>query len=101
MAAIESPEVFGGPKNDRGVSDLSISVVIPTRHEARTIGPFIRRVLSALPHEQAKVVVVDDSDDDTPRVLAELARDLDRHLERDGIELFVVRQRCFLNRALG
>src|SRR5215470_12077601 len=60
--------------------DPSISIVIPTRHEANTIRQFIRRVLCALPDERAEVVVVDDSDDDTPAVLEELARELDGQL---------------------
>jgi dolichol-phosphate mannosyltransferase len=42
-----------------------LSVVIPTRHEARTIAAFLRRIRRALEGIPAEIVVVDDSDLDT------------------------------------
>jgi dolichol-phosphate mannosyltransferase len=90
MVALESPRAVCRLRGVHGLSDPSISVVIPTRHEAKTVGQFIARVLSALAEERAEVVVVDDSDDDTPSVLAELAQELDgslvvRHRSRGSV----------------
>jgi dolichol-phosphate mannosyltransferase len=65
-----------------------VSVVLPTRHEAGTIGAFLARTLRALEGIPAEVVVVDDSDrDDTAGVLLRLR-------ERLGLgEALVVRHR--------
>ena len=65
-----------------------VSVVLPTRHEAGTIGGFLARTLRALEGIPAEVVVVDDSDrDDTPGVLLRLREEL-------GLEdVLVVRHR--------
>jgi dolichol-phosphate mannosyltransferase len=47
-----------------------LSVVIPTRHEAKTIEAFLRQTFAALEGIPAEVIVVDDSDhDDTPAAL--------------------------------
>jgi dolichol-phosphate mannosyltransferase len=55
--------------------DLSppvVSLVIPTRHEARTIAGFIERTVRALGAVPAEIIVVDDSDlDNTLKVLRE------------------------------
>ena len=52
-----------------------LSVVVPTRDEAANIGPLLARLASALSGVDHEVVVVDDSTDDTPRlVAAEAAR---------------------------
>ncbi len=54
-----------------------ISVVIPTRHEAATIGQFLRRVRAALSGLDFEIIVVDDSDrDNTVAVLLDLQREL-------------------------
>jgi dolichol-phosphate mannosyltransferase len=54
-----------------------VSVVIPTRHEARTIGAFLYRALAALDGLDAEIVVVDDSDrDNTVEVLERLREEL-------------------------
>lgn len=53
-----------------------LSVVVPTRNEAESIPVLVDRVLGALPGVDLEICVVDDSDDETPRVLLELA---DRH----------------------
>lgn len=62
-------------------SDLDpnlISVVVPTRHEAPNIGPFVDNVVAmrgaaeSLNGRQIEVLFVDDSDDDTPEVVEQL-----------------------------
>jgi dolichol-phosphate mannosyltransferase len=52
-----------------GHSRLLLSVVVPTRNESATIGPFLTRVLTALQSLAAEIIVVDDSDDNTHEVL--------------------------------
>jgi glycosyltransferase involved in cell wall biosynthesis len=54
-----------------------ISIVIPTRHEARTIGAFLHRVAAALGSVPFEILVVDDSDDDnTVEVLLQVQQEL-------------------------
>nr|BFE58879.1 hypothetical protein GCM10020063_034050 [Dactylosporangium thailandense] len=45
------------------------TIVIPTRNEARNVGPLLDRLRSALGEVRAEVVFVDDSDDDTPEAV--------------------------------
>ncbi|HVA21502.1 MAG TPA: glycosyltransferase [Candidatus Micrarchaeia archaeon] len=47
-----------------------VSIVIPTRDEAANVGPLLARLGAALAGVSHELVVVDDSDDDTPAVLA-------------------------------
>jgi dolichol-phosphate mannosyltransferase len=64
-----------------------LSVVVPTRNEATTIGPFLQRLLLALESIESEVIVVDDSDDETVGVLRELGSNLgDRMLVRHRAE---------------
>lgn len=51
---------------------IDISVVIPTRNERENIAPLIAQLTTALP-TGAEVIFVDDSTDDTPEVIAEVA----------------------------
>ncbi|HLG77141.1 MAG TPA: glycosyltransferase, partial [Ktedonobacteraceae bacterium] len=51
-----------------------LSVVIPTRNERDNIEPLLRVLKSALDGIRVEVLFVDDSDDDTPRVVREAAR---------------------------
>src|SRR6266487_6384663 len=54
-----------------------LSVVIPTRHEAATIGGFLHRACDAVRDVPTEIVVVDDSDNDsTPDVLQQLQLEL-------------------------
>jgi dolichol-phosphate mannosyltransferase len=50
-----------------------LSVVIPTRNEAATITPFLKRLLFALKSIEAEIIVIDDSDDGTVEILGEFA----------------------------
>jgi dolichol-phosphate mannosyltransferase len=52
---------------DRMPADLELTVVVPTRNEAGNIDPLIDRLGAALAGWTAELLVVDDSDDDTPR----------------------------------
>lgn len=54
-----------------------ISVVVPTRNEQDNIAPLLDRLHVALGGTPAQVVFVDDSDDETPRVVHEAARAYD------------------------
>jgi glycosyltransferase involved in cell wall biosynthesis len=50
---------------------LTVSVVVPTRNEAGNVAPLVRRLGAALAGElyDAEIIIVDDSDDDTPAVV--------------------------------
>src|SRR5690348_6799477 len=54
----------------RRISKLSISIVLPTEHETKTVRQFVRCVRAALPREQAAGVIVDHAEDETPALLA-------------------------------
>jgi glycosyltransferase involved in cell wall biosynthesis len=51
------------------MSARELSVVVPTRNEAASIGPFLAALLPALDGIDAEVIFVDDSSDDTPSVV--------------------------------
>jgi dolichol-phosphate mannosyltransferase len=55
------------------VHSIDISVVIPTRNERENIEPLVTRLATALPVGTSQVIFVDDSDDDTPAVIAAIA----------------------------
>ncbi|MFC3742982.1 glycosyltransferase [Paractinoplanes deccanensis] len=50
-----------------------IAVIVPTRHEADSVGPLYHRLRAALNGRNWEIVFVDDSDDETPARLADLA----------------------------
>ncbi|WP_433829756.1 glycosyltransferase [Actinoplanes sp. CA-015351] len=52
-----------------------VSVVVPTRNESDNVGPLVERLRTALGEMPGEIVFVDDSDDDTPEVIAALADD--------------------------
>lgn len=51
---------------------LELSIVVPTRNEEPNVGPLLERLGACFKEGSAEVIVVDDSDDDTPRVVEEL-----------------------------
>ncbi|HEY6746326.1 MAG TPA: glycosyltransferase [Mycobacteriales bacterium] len=53
---------------------LALSVVVPTRNEAGNVTELLRRLDRSLGRTDAEVLFVDDSDDDTPEVVAWHAR---------------------------
>ncbi|MEV6300682.1 glycosyltransferase family 2 protein [Actinoplanes sp. NPDC051861] len=60
----------------------AVTVVVPTRNEADNVEPLVERLRGALGATPGEIVFVDDSDDDTPRVIAACA---DR--DPDGVRL--------------
>ncbi|OYV35743.1 MAG: dolichol-phosphate mannosyltransferase, partial [Acidocella sp. 20-61-6] len=53
-----------------------LSVVVPVHNEAPNIPPLIAAISAALAGVEHEIIYVDDgSSDDTPRILAEIARD--------------------------
>ncbi|MDC9523814.1 glycosyltransferase, partial [Pseudoalteromonas sp. Angola-31] len=50
-----------------------LSVVVPTFNERETVRIISDRIAEALKSEQFEILFVDDSLDDTPKILAELA----------------------------
>src|SRR5215216_2387194 len=57
---------------DRNHTVFAISVIIPTRNEARNIKPLLSRIEKATSGISTEVVFVDDSSDDTPQVIRNL-----------------------------
>lgn len=51
--------------------DLTLTVIVPTRNEAGNIHMLLERLQSALIGQAVEVIFVDDSSDDTPRVISE------------------------------
>jgi dolichol-phosphate mannosyltransferase len=56
-------------------SATSVTVIVPTRNERDNIEPLVDRLERALEGCTSSVVFVDDSEDDTPRAIAVVARD--------------------------
>jgi glycosyltransferase involved in cell wall biosynthesis len=54
--------------------EAHIAVIVPTRHEAATVGELHRHVSSVLSGRSWELIFVDDSDDETVQRLADLAR---------------------------
>ncbi|QIK74277.1 glycosyltransferase [Nocardioides piscis] len=51
-----------------------VSVIVPTRNERDNVVPLLERLHAALAGTPAEVIFVDDSEDDTPRVVEDTAR---------------------------
>jgi dolichol-phosphate mannosyltransferase len=51
-----------------------LAVLIPTRNEAANIQELLRRITAAVTGIPTEIVFVDDSDDDTPDVIRDVAR---------------------------
>ena len=54
-----------------GLASPVVTMVIPTKDEAESVGALFERTERALASFDAEILVVDDSDDDTPRLVAE------------------------------
>ncbi len=68
-----APQYLHRPSSDRQVR---LSVIVPTRNEAENIPALLSRLGPALAPLHAEIIVVDDSEDDTPAVLARHAADV-------------------------
>ena len=55
---------------------VKTTIVVPTRHESENIEPFISRIVADCASElpDIEIMFVDDSDDDTPRIIEQAAR---------------------------
>ncbi|MBP3296829.1 MAG: glycosyltransferase, partial [Lachnospiraceae bacterium] len=52
-----------------------ISIVVPTYNEKDNIRPLLSRIDGALPGIDYEVIFVDDSKDETPQVIEEIAKE--------------------------
>jgi dolichol-phosphate mannosyltransferase len=66
-AAASTPDLGRALAANRQQEELELTVVVPTRNEAGNIDLLIDRLGAALAGWAAELLVVDDSDDDTPR----------------------------------
>jgi glycosyltransferase involved in cell wall biosynthesis len=55
-------------------SDFDVSVVVPTRNERDNVAPLLQRLEGVRPDLRVEVLFIDDSTDDTPRVIEAQAR---------------------------
>jgi dolichol-phosphate mannosyltransferase len=65
----------GTPIYRRAMGGTLCTLVVPTRNEAGNVGIFVERVTKAVAGRRCEIVFVDDSDDDTPAVVARVASD--------------------------
>ena len=54
---------------------MQVTVVVPTYNEAPNVAELVRRVAAATPSLDLEILFVDDSTDDTPRVIEQVARE--------------------------
>ena len=69
-------EALTEPAKARESTAPVLSVVVPTRNEAHSVGPLMLRLAAALGDYAHEVIFVDDSDDGTDGVLQDLAENL-------------------------
>jgi len=60
--------------DSRRTGDFDVTVVVPTRNERDTVAPLLRRLEKVRPDLRLEVLFIDDSSDDTPRVIEGQAR---------------------------
>ena len=56
-------------------SGAATTVIVPTRNEAGNVAELLRRLTPVLSGRSAEVIFVDDSDDETPKVITALSED--------------------------
>lgn len=75
MTTVEARE-SGGRRSDQ--EQPALSVVVPTYNEASNVAELVAQLVAAIPVDlQFEVLFVDDSTDDTPQVISEVARNYD------------------------
>ncbi|MGZ4489530.1 MAG: glycosyltransferase [Nocardioidaceae bacterium] len=67
-------KVVTSVESARVQATCDITIIVPTRNEVGHIGPLVRRLGAALAGHDARVIFVDDSDDDTPQEVLRVAR---------------------------
>jgi dolichol-phosphate mannosyltransferase len=60
--------------DSRARDDFDVTVVVPTRNERDSVAPLLRRLDKMQPDLRLEVLFIDDSSDDTPRVIEGQAR---------------------------
>lgn len=65
-------------ESDAGMQRPDLSIVVPTRNESGNIQELVRRLADAMAGHTVEIIFVDDSSDDTPKVIASIpsTRDL-------------------------
>jgi dolichol-phosphate mannosyltransferase len=71
--ASDDPVVIALNEAARQAGPRRLSIVVPTRNEELNLGPLLGQLVSAFDLADTELLVVDDSDDETPEVLAEAA----------------------------
>jgi dolichol-phosphate mannosyltransferase len=61
-------------ESERSPAGPTLAVVVPTRNEAGNIGPLVAGLEEALQGINAEIIFVDDSDDETPLEISNVAR---------------------------
>lgn len=75
LTSKEDPTAFREvPSEATSQHRFDVTVVVPTRNERSTVGPLLRRLEKVRPDLRLEVLFIDDSSDDTPRVIEEHAR---------------------------
>lgn len=60
--------------DSRARADFDVTVLVPTRNERDNVAPLLRRLEKTRPELRLEVLFIDDSSDDTARVIADQAR---------------------------
>jgi len=60
--------------DSRAGDEFDATVVVPTRDERESVAPLLRRLERVRPALRLEVLFIDDSSDDTPRVIEDQAR---------------------------
>ncbi len=55
-------------------TELSLSVIVPTRNEAGNVYPLLQRIQGAVSEVKLEVIFVDDSTDNTPEIIQEASK---------------------------
>ncbi len=66
------------PRSSPG--ELTLTVIAPSRNEQDSVGPLAEAVRAALPDVAYELLIVDDSDDATPQVVASMEADPTFHV---------------------
>ena len=71
--AVDGPSALVLNEAARQAAPRRLSIVIPTRNEELNVRPLLEQLASAFDPADTELLVVDDSDDETPEALAESA----------------------------
>ena len=83
LALTFSPRPDATPRRRQNLDPDLVTVIVPTRHERLNIVPFVYEMCLAVDADESlrrrgvEILYVDDSDDDTPGVIEQMAVDLE------------------------